>query len=77
MPGDKQPQCAKSWKSAHIHSACFPNCETVAQTTSARADMTRDILAATGANPMPADGTFVTAHRLGKGSAQRGIEARP
>jgi len=40
---------------AHIQSACFPNFETVAQTISAGAEMTIDILAATGANAMPAE----------------------
>ena len=38
---------------AHIHSACFPNFDTVAQTTSAGAESTIDILADTGAYPMP------------------------
>ena len=40
-------------RSAYIHSACLPNFETVSHTTSAGAEMTMDILAATGAKAMP------------------------
>ena len=46
---------------AHIHSACFPNFDTVAHTTSAGAESTIDILADTGAKPMPAKCTVVNA----------------
>ncbi len=65
-PGPELDMMPPEGSRAHIHSACFPNFETVAHTTSAGAESTIDILADTGANPIPA-GCTALMMRPGRG----------